>query len=404
MITVSQQPDDYMNGFSSQIFSASSNQTGQPNFQYTVVCTDLISNDSLTYQIPPRPDDDLVFDAKNFSQRHLTHDLPINQFGWQTVDGIRKIRVNIGETYGSTPAYASGSNIEYIVWNGIIDWKEYPNYNQDDFVYNNVTENIVYLTDNIDEDTFEGRSNYLYVLGSQVGDTESIVITTYNSAGAVVTESTIANPYEGSSNYREKYLCIDVGHKGLTELPSGLVTAGDYPIITDDVAYYTIEDVYDNGADLVLTPVKTIYIKCERKFDVYTVHYLKKNGAFQTLNFQKLSLVTLNKQQTEYSKLPFTYAGGVYSYEVSSSVRHVLSSERVERVRLNTDWMTPEEVEYHRDLMDSPVIYFDFGSGQDYLRVVLVTDTYIINNRYNEKLFNISVEFEYAHKNTRQLG
>lgn len=402
-VTVHQTPEDYTPGYSPQIFTASSTQIAQPNFNYTVVCTDLISSETQTYQIPQRPDGKLVFNAKNFSEIYLTHDLPINTYGFQTVDGIRKIRVNIGETYGTNPAYASGANNDFIVWNGILDYKEYPIYNPANYVYDNETENIKYLNDIEVEDTFEDRSNYLYTLGSKAGDTEQIVITTYDGSGTELSSTTIPNPYEASTTYTDKYLCIDVGHKGLTEMPSGLIT-GDYPILPANCAYYTVEDVYDDGFDLILTLIKTIYIKCEPRYDVYTVHYLRKDGSFQTLNFQKLSKRILNKQQTDYSKLPFTYEANVYSYNPSSRTRYVLSSERQEVLTLNTDWMTEEEVDYHQDLIDSPVVYLDFGSDEDYLQVMVVTNSYSINKRYNERMYNLTIDFEYAHKNQRQSG
>lgn len=402
-VTVNQQPEDYTPGFSHQIFTASSNQTAQPNFNYTVVCTDVISGDTQTYQVPPTPvDGDCIFDTKPFTETFLEHYIPLNTYGWQVADGgVRKIRVNIGETYGSTPAYASGTNIDFIAWNGIIDWSEYPSYDPGDYVYDALANHIPYLNTNSVEYTFDGRSNYIYALTSQIGDVLEIQIATYNSAGVNINNSQIPNPYRALSDYSQKYICIDIGHKGLTEIASGLVT-GDYPIMTDDCAYYTITDSVVTGTPPAgtLTLKKTIYVNCEAKYDVFTVHYLKKNGAFQTLNFSKLSQETLSKTQKTYSKLPFEYAANQYTYLSSARVKKTLSTDRVERVTLNTDWMEPSEVEYHQDLLDSPVIYFDFGSS--YLQVMLNTDSYKLNKRYNEKMFSMTMDFEYAHSNTRQ--
>ncbi len=402
-VTNNQAPEDYTPGFSPQIFTASSNQTAQPNFTYTVVCTDLISGDTQTYPVPARPvDGDCIFDAKPFAETFLENYIPINTYGWQLADGgVRKIRVNIGETYGTTPAYASGSNQDYIVWNGIVDWKEYPDYDPANYVYDAIVGDIPYLNTISEEDTYEDKSNYLYALTSQAGDILEIQIDTYNASGGLIASSAIPNPYEASSTYTDKYICIDVGHKGLTEIPSGLVT-GTYPIMTDNVAYYTISDSAVVLGVGTVTLKKTIYVKCEPKYDVYTVQYLKKNGAFQTLNFSKLSENVLNKTQTTYSNLPFTYESNIYSYNPSARVTKVLSTERTNSVTLNTDWMTPEEVEYHQDLLDSPIIYFDFGSSADHLQVMLDTNSVRLNKRYNDKLFNLTMTFTYAHSNTRQ--
>jgi hypothetical protein len=401
-VTVTQQPQNYTPGYSPQVFSASSTATAQPNFSYTVVCTDLLSSETQTYQVPARPvNGDCVFDAKVFAETFLNHYIPINEYGWKQCTGIRKIRVNIGETFGTSPAYASGTNIDYIVWNSIVDWNEYPIYNPANYVYDSDDDNVKYLNDIPTEDTFNDRSNYLYALTSKAGDVDYLEVKTYTNSGSIIGTTTIPNPFKSFTDYDEKYICIDVGYKGLTNMASGDVT-GDWPIITDNVDYYTITDYYDNGFEFVGTLIKTIYIKCEPRFDVYTVHYLRKDGSFQTLNFAKLSENGLTKQQENYSKLPFTYSGGQYTYSVSASVKKTLSTETTQNVRVSTDWMSDSEIDYHKDLIDSPLIYFDFGAGQGYLQVILNTNTYVINKRFNERLFTLSCDFSYAHSKTRQ--
>lgn len=395
--------DPYSPGFSPQIFTAISNQVAQPNFSYTIKCTDLPSSETQTFPTAPRPDSYAVFDARIFSEIRLNNYLPKNVYGWQQADGIRKIRVNIGETYGTTPGYASGADQDYIVWNAILDWKEYPNYNRNDYVYNNLTANVVYLNRSTEEDTYPDRSNYLYALTSQVGDIEYILIERYRADGTIIGNSLIDNPYVALTDYEDKYLCIDVGHKGLSQIGSHLVT-GDYPIITDEVAYYKIYDVYDNGFDLITTLLKTIYIKCEHRFDIFTLHYLDKGGNFQSLHFSKKSVSTLNKQQTTYSKLPFQMSGTDYTYSPSAKVKKVLSSDRTNQITLTTDWLTDDQVDYYQGIIDSPEIYLDLGSDTDYLQVLVVSNSYVLNKRYNERLFTLELQIEYAHSNTRQNG
>jgi len=402
-IVINQYPSGYLAGYSPQIFAAQSNQTGQPNFSYTIVCTDLISGDTQTYQRPARPDGDVTFDAKPFSELFLDHYIPINEYGWKAATGVRKIRVNIGETYGTTPTYASGANYDFIIWNGILDWKEYPVYDPANYVYDSDTPNVKYLNEGVDEFTYSGRSNYLYSLTSKADDIYEIEIKTYDASGNLLGTSTIDNPNKASTNYQEKYLCIDIGHKGLSSIASGDV-GGTFPIITNDVSYYDVRDVYDNGFDFIFTPIKRYYIGCAGMYDVYTVHYLRQNGAFQTLNFSKKSSRVLNNQSENYSTLPFVYSGTEYTYSPSARVKKVLSSERTEVLTLNTDWLSEEEVDYYKDILDSPIIYFDFGSSEDYLQVILNVNSYKLNKRYNEKLYSITMDFTYAHSNVRQNG
>lgn len=387
-VAVSQQPQNYTPGYSPQWFTALSDQIAQDDFSYTVVCTDLITSETQTYEIPQRPDGYCVFDAGPFAESRLTHYIPKNETGWKLATGIRKIRVNIGETYGGV--YASGADIDYQVWNAVSDHKDYPSFDYNDFVYATGGNEIV-LSSTLRDKTFEDRSNYLYVLTE--GDSfAQLTIETFLVDGSAGTTSFIPNPYATSTNYREKYLCIDVGHKGLTNISPSLVT-GAFPVLNETVAYYKLY----SDSELI----KIIDYECEHKYDVYAVHYLKKNGAFQTLNFSKRSDFEIKKQVTSYKKSPYELESGEYVYDPSEHVERVLSTLSTHGLKLNTDWLTPEEVESHQDLIDAPLVYLDLGLV-DYIPLKVVTNSYKLNKRYNERMFSLSVDFEYAYDNTRQ--
>jgi len=127
-VTVNQQPSSYTPNYNPQKFEASSNQTAVADFVYRVICTDLITGTSQTYNIKQRPIySELWFDAKVFTDQFIKNYIPNNAYGFQRcTDAIRKIRVNIGEYYSAT--YFPGSNIDYIIWNGVarpLDWVYY---------------------------------------------------------------------------------------------------------------------------------------------------------------------------------------------------------------------------------------------------------------------------------------
>lgn len=399
-ITITQQPQDYMPVMNPQIFSATSTQIAAANFQYTIDCTDLLSATTKRFMVPQRPDGSLVFDAASFARSFFEdHFIPINEYGFQRSDSIRRILVNVGETYGTPAAYVSGTNVYYYVWNSGVEWLAFPSYDQDTYLYNG--SNKVWLSNLLPDQTFDNRSNYMTALTETSGDLPNIHITTFDANGNGVGGSDIANPYVSSTSYLEKYLVIDVGLKGLDNIDAGDVT-GDYPIIPDNVAFY---DVYTGtvlGGDFEF--VKRFYINCEPVYPVYTIHYLNYAGAFETIHFHKRSDTELRKETTTYKKNPNVLSGGVYGYSRSSATERVLSTRRTERLKLNTDWLDEDHVELHKQLLDSPVIYLDLGSEQDYAQVRLVTDTYKVNKRYNEKMFSLSMDFEYSHDNTRQDG
>jgi hypothetical protein len=397
-VSISQQPEDYTPGYNPQLFVGLSNQVASDNFVYTVEITDLITSDSIQYQIAKDPNDDrCYFDAMPFVENYLKHFMPGNQLGWMKVtDGIRKIRVNIGETYGTTGAeiHYPGTDIDYIVWNGVVDYLEFPNYEQDDYLYYAASgSNLVYLTANIDEYTYENKSSYLYVLTSQPGDVLSVTFETFDHQGASLDTLTTTNPYEASSTYTDKYLCINVG-------PIALEAGG---IWSNQVASYSVSDSVLTGAPPAgtITTRKTFYINCACEYEVYTVHFWAKNGGFETIHFNKRSDTVLRKQETTYQVNPYTRSGGTMSYSRSSPTKKVLGSSRTETLRLCTDWLSEEQIELYEQILDSAYIYLDTES-LDFPLLTLNTNSYERFKKANEPLFQLTMDFEYSHKNHRQ--
>lgn len=407
-ITLLQSPDAYTPGSNSQRWVASSNQTAQPNFAYTIVITDNITSTPYTFQYPPHPTTgELIFDGQPFVERFLNHYIPINLFGWQKSTGIRQITVNIGETYGATPVYHVGANQSYKVWNAVEDYLRFPDYDLDDYVYDARTQKFTYLSSLIDCNTYSNKSDYLYALTSQAGDFETLVIECYNSAGVIIGEYNIDNPHEASTTYTDKYLCIDIGYKGLININSGQVTviSGTLPIITSSVAYYKVYDLSFSitPAQGNQTLLKTVTVACERKYDVYTIHYERKNGAFETIHFSKRSEESISTDRTTYKRIPFIHTTGSSTYSRSTGVEQQLDAGTKRILKLNSDWMTPEAIEVHQEILDSANIYLDDSSTLDYPKLKCIQSSYKINKGF-DKMENISLDFEYSHENRRQRG
>lgn len=330
--------------------------------------------------------------------------MPINQYGWQLATGIRKFRVNIGEFYGSTPTYASGTNIDYICWNAIADYLDWWTWNAGDYVFNGPNELVIYLSSLHNDKTYRDRGHMLFALTQNANEVQAIKIETFDHLGVQLGTTDIPNPYTALTDYDQKYICIDVGHKGLTNIASGL-TSGDWPIITDDVAYYIISDGSvvgsGGGAHGQITPLKRIDIMCEPKYEVYTLHYLRKSGDFATIHFSKRADTERSTQKSYYKQNPYELDNVDYLYSRSTAVDKPLSIVSQEKLKLNTDWMTDEEILIHTDLIDSPVIYLDLGLGVPYAQLKLVTGSYKLIE--DEKLRSIQMDFEYSHQNTRQI-
>lgn len=399
-ITITQQPSAYMPAYNPQFFTAVSTNIAQPNFTYTIIITDLLNSNTVTYQILPRPDGKCVFDAGVFAENQIRSNnyIPANLYGWQAATGVRQIRVNIGETYGTSPAYTAGSNINYIVWNACLKTQDFPSYAQTNFVYNSGTPNYKYFAGVLNDITFTDRSNYLYALTSVPGDFTILRVKTFDSTSSLLGTSLIANPFATASLYYDKYVCIDVGHKGLANISAGFVS-GAFPIITASVASYTIEDMTPASPLLI----KTITIGFDI-YDIYTIHYLARNGSFQSLNFSLITDSNTTKTVTSYVQNPNSLdaSGNTYGYGYSSVRQKQLSVSDQTTLTLRSDYITDEMIDRYQECFDSPICFLDQGSSKGYASVIPVKDTYVNRPHRNKKLVSLQWDFQFDHQNARQ--
>jgi hypothetical protein len=407
-LTIYQTPSSYTPAFNEQWFVALSNQIAISDFYYRVIVTDLVNSNTQTYNIKQRPTTgQLVFPAHVFSQNQISHYVPNNAYGWQIcTDAIRKIRVAINEYYSGS--HKAATTTDYIIWNGVLRALDWPSYVSTDYVYNSDTTNLKYLSSlpsatgyqMANRVTYSDTSLFLYVLGSTSGDFQTLRVNTYDENNVLLGTSDIANPYELTYTYSSKYECIDIGHKGLSQIGSLLVT-GTYPIITSSVAYYIIQDVslFGSPAAASIIDVARVDIACEPTYDVYTLHYKAKLGNFETLHFNKNSEFTENIEKASYRVNPNTLVSNTYSYSKFSQWEKTLSSTGTDTIRLNTDWLTEAQVGAHREIIESPLVYIDYGSSTGLVPCKVLTSSILNNKEFNNKLFAIALEIEPTYRN-----
>lgn len=397
-LTITQQPSAYTPAYNNQWFTASSTQTAQPNFKYTAVITDMITGLSETYQIPADPNGLMVFDAMPFAESRVKNYMPLNGLnGFKLcTDALRQIKVNIGETYGAgTPTPHPGSDMFYYVWNACLSRKIFSTYNFNDYIYNNTVPNRRYFAGVLSDTAFTDRSSFLYVLTTNVGELPSILIKTYDASGTLLGNSTIANPFSATAGYTNRYVCIDVGYKGLNTIPSGSVT-GVYPIITTAVASY---EVVDNSGGAV---IKTFTMGCENRYSVYAVHFLARNGGFGTCNFDMITNRNQNKETTTYKQNPNEYLStGGYGYATESSVDKILDVELQDVLTLRTNWLTDQQISFYKECFSSPVSYLDIGATR-YEGIRTVTNTYKDLPHYDSKLVRLQHDYNFNYTDGAQ--
>ena len=402
-ITILSKPTDalyygYVPCYNNQWFVASSSQTASANFKYYIVVTDLLSGYSVTEKFLPNPSGKLQFDASKFSELLMTNYIPVNQYGFQQNTSIRKIRVNIGEIYGSTlpGTIYTGTNIDYIVWNGSLEMLTFSQYNSKNYTWDlSTTPNLNYpvlLSDLADDYTFNNRSNYLYwmVLEGQT-DLPKIYLRTYNAAGSVLNTYTITNGYNSTGAYQTNMVCIDVGKKGIDGINASYLVGVEYYDIMAEVS-----------SELSPFKIKRYTIKCSPRFDVYTLHYLSTTGAYETLHCSKVSELNSTKTSTTFKRSPWTNVSNVMTLDYSVAVEQPTIVNVQNGLKLNSDWVTKAELIKYKDLFSSPDVKLDLGTAQGYASVKVTNGTYLSKN--NDKLKNLTFDLLFTHNNQRQKG
>lgn len=407
-ITILSKPTDalyygYVPCYNNQWFVASSSQTASANFKYYIVVTDLLSGYSVTEKFLPNPSGKLQFDASKFSELLMTNYIPVNVYGFQQNTSIRKIRVNIGEIYGSTlpGTIYTGTNIDYIVWNGSLEMLTFSQYNSKNYTWDLSTNpSINYpnlLSDLADDYTFNNRSNYLYwmVLEGQT-DLPKIYLRTYNAAGSVLNTYTITNSYNALTSpsvgyYRNNMVCIDVGKKGIDGINASYLVG---------VEYYDI--MAEINSETAPFKIKRYTIKCSPRFDVYTLHYLSTTGAYETLHCSKVSELNSTKTSTTFKRSPWTNVSDVMTLDYSVAVEQPTIVNVQNGLKLNSDWVTKAELIKYKDLFSSPDVKLDLGTAQGYASVKVTNGSYVSKN--NDKLKNLTFDLLFTHNNQRQKG
>ena len=401
-ITILSKPTDalyygYVPCYNNQWFVAYSPLYTNANFKYYIVVTDLLSGYSVTEKFLPNPSGKLQFDASKFSELLMTNYIPVNQYGFQQNTSIRKIRVNIGEIYGSTlpGTIYSGTDIDYNVWNGSLELLTFSQYNSKNYTWDlSTTPNLNYpvlLSDLADDYTFNNRSNFLYwmMLEGQT-DLPEIFLKTYNAAGTLLNTYTITNSVS-TGTYRTNMVCIDVGKKGIDGINASYLVG---------VEYYEIHAKV--SAELASFKIKKYTIKCSPRFDVYTLHYLSTTGAYETLHCSKVSELNSTKTSTTFKRSPWTNVSNVMTLDYSVAVEQPTIVNVQNGLRLNSDWVTKAELIKYKDLFSSPDVKLDLGTAQGYASVKVTNGTYVSKN--NDKLKNLTFDLLFTHNNQRQKG
>jgi hypothetical protein len=175
---------------------------------------------------------------------------------------------------------------------------------------------------------------------------------------------------------------LNVSPGGINTLAPGFIDSG--------VEYYTVQ---------IGSQTFRFDIVCEARFDVYRVHFLNKQGGFETRNFSKVSRPSIKIEKTSFGKLPYTIDGsGNVLYHNSNNVynesKSVYASQFEELLSLNTDILNDDEYTWLGELMVSPLVYLERDSY--FLPMNITATNYEFRKQVNDKLTNLTIDIVFG--------
>lgn len=201
----------------------------------------------------------------------------------------------------------------------------------------------------------------------------------------------------GSYNYHS----IGVGPYNLN---NATLLQGTQPVLT--TANKTYSAYTENSSSAITSEVLVfdIYEKCT-PYDQYQLIFIDRLGSFVSFNFDLASTETINIDRKEFKKITGSYnpTSNSWGYNSYDRGRTIMGVTETKSYSLTSNWVTEDEAAYLKELFTSPEVYHIDSSGV-WLPVIIKDSSYVIKQRVKDKIFNITLQFEYAQRDEIQRG
>jgi hypothetical protein len=146
-------------------------------------------------------------------------------------------------------------------------------------------------------------------------------------------------------------------------------------------------------------PVKIITIeivaKCS-KFDTIRLHWLNNLGGWDSYNFTKQSLKSMDIDRKQFKKMQSI------NYSKSDRLKTNYNTTITDKLQINSDWISDEMADWFQGLLTSPIVYLERGAD-NFIAVNITNSNYLIQQYLNaRKLHNLQLDIEYSYNRYSQ--
>lgn len=361
------------------------NATTYPNFKYIA---DVYVNGTMVsrLKIVPDPVNHFgVFNVGNIVRNYVNSNFTAPNFGAILADVFDNwsafVEVKFGNEFGVTPVLTTN----LLVSGGL----NAPNYYTGRLV--GAFENISPYYGNIASSRplrtnyMSGTTKTLIPYFSNDANLD-IVVSAYTSAGTYISGITISI---GATDPNKMYIF------NLSKYNISLW----YPaVLPSNTAYYTVNFQNSDPPGTWQDLTYRFDIVCEPRYQQYTLHFLNRFGGYESYSFSKVSKRAIDIQRKDFTKLKYTID---INGDMQYSNGQVMNDDSVtyfgnfkERLDLNCDWLTQDQLTWLSELVKSPQVYIEENG---YLVPFKITDqTFEYKQMASDRHFNLKIAGEYG--------
>lgn len=384
-ITKTTVPDNFIGAFNQVVYTISSNNTAQPNFNFIVDIKETTTSTLLArLKYPAQPGvTTLTFDIGDVLRNSVSYDFLNAQAAYVAANTNSRLKyyVEFRELFdngsgvptlsgvlASDPATPSASSYKFAS-NAIFDFEDftptsYANCNVSGFGYLNANTSAF--------ENIEASQNKILTFFDPNRIAAKIVLL----SGSTFSQSISLPAKEHLFNINAGKWILDT---------SGLTLA---------MGTYVVQ-VQTSANAIIASKTFTYTPQCSY-YPTVRLHWLNKLGAFESFNFIRNSTKSLELERKQFkAPLPIGYLK-------SDRLKTNFNTTINDKISINSDWISEEQSILLEQLATSPVIYLE-RSATNFIAVNITNTNYEIKKFLDDrKLFNLSFDIEYTYSRYRQ--
>jgi len=354
----------------------------------------------MKYRIPI-PEDSNSFNAVYKGQEQFIIEYSVNiKSGW-----------DVAGVFTEDPDGTGGTNSGTLyAWNGAFEYHEWIRQINlgspfDTWICNTTNgTDAKFLTNYPNKKVQREQLGWTYYLTDTLTDIDQMEINTYDSSGTLIS-TFVADYTDPQTDVVERLGRIPTAPGSLNLIPNVLLSTGAQPIITSSVFSYDVQ--LQNSAGTACSEIATFTIEEPCRYEVYPIHFLNQLGGFDYYNFTSYSKESTTARRKTYTRQEYRFdsTDGLVYNNIDNGKSDYIVKYR-DKIKLKSDYLTNEEMEWLKELMISRKLYLQFNqSGLIRLQpVYMVTSNWKKLTIEHDKLFQLEMEIELAHENIGQRG